>query len=164
MTHLSRSPGWLIKGTITLAVSLSFIALAMGETQKTKTANLAEDKPMFQEYRGVQIGWMADDVRKKLGDPESKNDEQDYYKFNDKETAQFFYDKAHKVTAISVDFMSGATGVPTPQQVLGADFETRPDGSKYKVIQYPKAGCWVSYSRTSGDTPLITITIQKLGQ
>jgi hypothetical protein len=163
MTHLSRSPGLLIKGTITLAVSLFFVSLAVGQTQKTRTANPAEETPVFQDYRGVQIGWVADDVRKKLGNPESKNDEQDFYIFNEKETAQFFYDKAtHKVTAISVDFMKGATGVPTPQQVLGADFETKPDGSKYKVVQYPKAGCWVSYSKTSGDTPLITITIQKM--
>ncbi|HEY6804614.1 MAG TPA: hypothetical protein VI306_13660 [Pyrinomonadaceae bacterium] len=163
MTHLSRSSRLLIEGTITLAVSLSFIALVMGQAPKNKTANSAEEAPMFQEYRGVQIGWLADDVRKKLGNPESKNDEQDFYIFNDKETAQFFYDKtSHKVMAISVDFMTGATGVPTPQQVFGADFETKPDGSKHKVVQYPKAGCWVSYSRTSGDTPLVTITIQKL--
>jgi len=159
MTHLSRSSRLLIEGTITLAVSLSFIALVMGQTQKNKAA---EDTPIFQEYRGVQIGWLADDVRKKLGNPESKNDDQDFYIFNDKETAQFFYDKTHKVTAISVDFMNGATGVPTPQQVFGADFETKPDGSKHKVVQYPKAGCWVSYSKTSGETPLVTITIQKL--
>jgi hypothetical protein len=52
--------------------------------------------------------------------------------------------------------------VITPQQVFGADFETKPDGSKHKLVRYPKAGCWVSYSRTAGDTPIVSITIQKM--
>jgi hypothetical protein len=113
----------------------------------------------------VQIGWLADDVRKKLGNPQDKNDEQDFYVFNEKETAQFFYDKAtHKVTAISIDFMSGANGVPSPQQVFGADFEAKPDGSKYKMVRYPKVGYWIIYNRTPGDTPMVSITMQKLPQ
>ena len=93
----------------------------------------------------------------------SKGDEQDYYMFGEKETAQFQYDKAtKKVIAISVDFMSGATTTLTPQQVFGSDFETKPDGSKHKLIRYPKAGYWLSYSRTAGDTPITTVTIQKM--
>jgi hypothetical protein len=141
-------------------LSLSLAALVIGQTPKR-----SEDEPFFQEYRGVQIGWLADDVRKKLGNPADKNDEQDFYVFNEKETAQFFYDKAtRKVTAISIDFSNGANGMLTPQQVFGADFESKPDGSKYKVIRYPKVGFWVSYSRTAGDTPLVTVTIQKMLQ
>ena len=34
--------------------------------------------------------------------------------------------------------------------------------SKHKLVRYPKAGCWVSYSRTAGDTPIVTVTIQKM--
>jgi hypothetical protein len=52
--------------------------------------------------------------------------------------------------------------VITPQQVSGADIDTKPDGSKYRLVRYPKAGYWVSYSRTAGDTPIVTVTIQKL--
>jgi hypothetical protein len=29
-------------------------------------------------------------------------------------------------------------------------------------VRYPKEGYWVSYSRTAGDTPIISITIQKM--
>jgi hypothetical protein len=29
-------------------------------------------------------------------------------------------------------------------------------------VRYPKAGFWVSYSRTAGDTPIVTIQIQKM--
>ena len=81
--------------------------------------------------------------------------------FGEKETAQVLYDKG-QVSAISIDFMTGAKEVITPQQVFGADIEAKPDGSKYKLVRYPKAGYWVSYSRTAGDTPIITVTIQRL--
>jgi len=109
----------------------------------------------------VKIGWVADEVRKKLGSPANKGDEQDFYMFGEKETCQVLYDKG-QVTAISVDFMNGAKEIITPQQVFGADFDAKPDGSKYKLVRYPKAGYWVSYSRTAGETPIITVTIQKL--
>ena len=139
------------------------LTAAVAQTTRKAPSVAAEDSPVFQEYRGVQIGWLADDVRKKLGVPADKGDEQDFYVFGEKETAQILYDKAtHKVTAISVDFMNGASDVITPQQVFGADFETKADGSKHKLVRYPKAGYWVSYSRTAGETPIITITMQKL--
>ena len=113
----------------------------------------------------IQIGWLADDVRKKLGNPANKGDEQDYYVFGqgENERVQILYDKTtRKVTTISVDFMNGATDAITPQQVFGADVETKADGSKHKLVRYPKAGYWVSYSRTAGDTPIVTITMQKM--
>jgi hypothetical protein len=146
-------------------VTLSLSSLAVAQTTRNRPAAAANDSPVFQDYRGVQIGWLADEVRKKLGNPADKGEEQDFYVVNEKETVQILYDKAtHKVTAISVDFMNGASDVITPQQVFGADFESKPDGSKHKLVRYPKAGYWVSYSRTAGDTPIITITMQKLPQ
>jgi hypothetical protein len=164
MTHHFRSLGTLVANMfllVTVTVLLANVAVA--QTTRRALSPVPDESPVFQEYRGVQIGWLADDVRKKLGNPADKGDEQDYYVFGEKETAQILYDKAtHKVTAISVDFTNGATGVITPQQVFGADFETKPDGSKHKLVRYPKAGYWVSYSRTAGDTPIVTVTIQKL--
>ena len=162
MTHLSRYFNARVSRLLLFAVlTLSLPAVALAQTNRRQMA--ADDAPVFNEYRGVQIGWLADDVRKKLGDPASKGDEQDFYMFGEKETAQFQYDKAtKKVVAISVDFINGASTILTPQQVLGADIEAKPDGSKYKLIRYPKAGYWLSYSRTAGDAPIITVTIQKI--
>lgn len=164
MTHHFRTLGSLIVNALLLvAVVLVLSAAALAQTTRRAPAAAPDESPIFQEYRGVQIGWLADDVRKKLGNPADKGDEQDFFVFGEKETAQILYDKAtHKVTAISVDFMSGASDVITPQQVFGADFETKPDGSKHKLVRYPKAGYWVSYSRTAGDTPIVTVTIQKM--
>ena len=70
----------------------------------------------------------------------------------------------HKVVAISIDFMGGLNDAPSPKQVLGADIEAKPDGSIYKLVRYPKAGYWVSYNRTAGDSPLVSITMQKIDQ
>ena len=163
MTHHFRSSGPLVNVILLVIVTLVLATTAVAQTTRRAPSVAPDDSPVFQEYKGVQIGWLADDVRKKLGVPADKGDEQDFYVFGEKETAQILYDKAtHKVTAISVDFMNGASDVITPQQVFGSDFETKPDGSKHKLVRYPKAGYWVSYSRTAGDTPIVTIQIQKM--
>lgn len=166
MTHLFRASGPLGVNRLLLVIVVLFISnVALAQTTRTLPTAGKDDGPVFHEYRGIQIGWVADDVRKKLGEPANKGDEQDYYIFGagDNERCQILYDKAtRKVTTISVDFMSGATDVITPQQVFGADVETKPDGSKHKLVRYPKAGYWVSYSRTAGDTPIVSITMQKM--
>lgn len=161
MTHLSRS-----RREVWILLLLTFsLAAAVLPTLAQGTRKLdAVDEPLLRDYRGVQIGWLTVDVRKKLGSPADKGEEQDLYIFNDqKETAQILYDKAtHQVIAISVDFMSGAQNVLTPQQVFGADIDAKPDGSKYRLVRYPKAGFWLSYNRTSGASPMITITLQRM--
>ena len=164
MTHHFRSTGpYVVKRLLLLAITLFLSNVAVAQTTRTPPGAGKDDGPVFHEYRGIQIGWLADDVRKKLGDPAAKGDEQDYYVFGEKERAQILYDKkTHMVTTISVDFNTDAPALITPQQVFGADVETKADGSKHKLVRYPKAGFWVSYSRTAGDTPIITITLQKL--
>jgi hypothetical protein len=57
--------------------------------------------------------------------------------------------------------MSGANQIPDPKNVVG-DLDVKADGSAYKLIRYPKAGYWVSYSRTAGKDPTTTITMQKI--
>ena len=161
MARLLRSSKfWLLSGASLLVISFTIAGVSQAQTPKRGTALAPEEDPVFHDYRGVKLGWLADEVRKKLGSPANKGDEQDFYMFGEKETAQVMYDKG-QVSAISVDFMSGAKEIITPQQVFGADIEAKPDGSKYKLVRYPKAGYWVSYSRTAGDTPIITVTIQK---
>src|SRR6185436_4518158 len=120
------------------------------------------DKPLYQEYRGIQLGMAADDVRKKLGNPADKGDEQDFFMLNDAESAQIFYDKTKKVMAISANFLRGAQNIPTPKVLFGEELAAKPDGSVYKMTRYPKAGYWLSYSKTAGESPLISVTLQKI--
>jgi hypothetical protein len=163
MTPLSRSSKfWLLERALLVIMTLTITEAVVAQTVQ-KTPGAKGDEPVFLDYRGVKIGWLADEVRKKLGSPANKGDEQDFYVFNEKETCQIFYDKAtNKVTAISVDFMNGAREVITPLQVFGEDIQAKPDGSKSRLVRYPKAGFWVSYNRTAGDTPMITVTIQQM--
>jgi hypothetical protein len=125
-------------------------------------AQRPEGEPAFSDFKGVRIGSSTDEARKKLGSPREKSDDQDFYVFNDNQAVQVFYDKTAKVSAISIDYMSGASGIPSPKDVLGTDADKKPDGSLYKMVRYPKAGYWVSYSRTAGDSPTTTVTIQKI--
>jgi hypothetical protein len=141
--------------------AISLMAIGAASAQPRAKAQ-TEDKPLFAEFRGVNIGMPAEEVRKKLGGPRDKGDDLDLYVFNDTQAVQVYYDKAKTVSAISIDFMTGATGIPSPKDVVGADPDARPDGSSYKMVRYPKAGYWVSYSKTAGNSPTITITMQKI--
>lgn len=133
---------------------------APAKTQ-TDAASEKPDEPLMRDYKGVSVGMTADEARQKLGEPLSKNDDQDFYSFSDAESAQVFYDNSKKVSAISVSYV-GAAGAPACKAVFGEDAESKPDGSTYKTKQYSKAGYWVSYSRTAGDSPVITITMKKM--
>jgi hypothetical protein len=147
------------------AVTFAVMAPVASQAQRSKGANTtaAEDgQPASYSFRGVHIGMLADEARKKLGTPRDKSPEQDFYLFNENEAVQVNYDKTGAVSAISIDFMSGASGIPSSKDVLGTEADAKADGSIFKRVDYPKAGYWISYSRTAGSEPTTTITIQKL--
>ncbi len=137
-------------------------SLALYATPAPAQAAPKEDEPAYKDYKGVSIGMTADEARKKLGDPTDKGDKQDFYAVSENETVQVFYDGDKKVYALSVLYMGASVAsAPTCKSVLGAEAEATADGRVHKMVQYPKAGYWVSYSRTGGDTPIVTITMQK---
>jgi len=160
MIKLMISPAALFRvfTMIVLGAAVSFMAASV--TQGQRKAD--DDSVAFRNYRGIQLGMLADEVRKKLGDPRDKGDEQDFFIFGETETAQIVYDKTHKVVTISADFLTAGTTVPTCKQVFGAEVEAKADGSVYKMVRFPKAGYWLSYNRTSGNSPLTTVTLQKI--
>jgi hypothetical protein len=118
--------------------------------------------PVYAGYKGVQIGMIADEARKKLGTPREKADDKDYFVFSDNESVQIYYDAAHAVTTISVNYIGNMSAVPKPKDVFGIDAEAKPDGSISKMVRYTKAGYWVSYNRTAGEDPIVMITMQKI--
>ena len=163
----SLFPGRIHRLSLSLIGALALVVLAAhtSPAQRTRPSPADPDnQPAFSDFKGVRIGMTADEARKKLGNPRDKSAEQDFYIFNDTQAVQVFYDKAGAVMAISIDFMDGASGVPLAKDVLGTEAETKPDGSSYKMLRYPKAGYWVSYSRTAGSSPTTTITMQKIAQ
>ena len=149
-------------------ISALVITMAVGSlaaSAQTKKATNAHgpalQQPLYCDYKGVRIGMAADDVRAKLGKPTMAGDDQDYYIVSQTETVQIAYDDAHKAKAISVDFVDGI-GAPDYKAVVGPDIETRPDGSMHKMVTYDSLGFWVSYHRSVGAVPTVTITIQKI--
>jgi hypothetical protein len=147
-----------------IIVSMS-VLFALTVVTATTLASYAQkgDDPLFSDFKGVRIGMPTDEARKKLGNPKDKGDEQDFYVFNDNQSVAVYYDKAtKKVTAISIDFMNGANQIPTAREIIGSEIDSKSDGSGYKLVRYPKAGYWVSYSKTGGKEPTITITMQKI--
>lgn len=149
----------------TAIVLLSWAGNGVAQGQKTRPAvnagATASQQPLYNSYRGVQLGMSDQEARTKLGEPASKIDDQDYFMISDKEAAQIRYDKARKVVTISVDYMGGA-GAPDNKSVVGEDLETRPNGSLYKMVWYTNQGFWVSYNRTAGPVVVVSVTIQKI--
>jgi hypothetical protein len=151
--------------TLPQKISLLLVVVLLAGVGVRSQARVGDPEgPTMREFRGVSIGMSAQDVRKKLGDPANKGDEQDFFIFNDNETAQVIYDKEKKVMALSFDFTSGASEVPTPLAVFGSEVQAKADGSIYKRVSYPKAGYWLSYNRTAGDQGMTSLTFQRLDQ
>lgn len=144
-------------------IAILILANANAPAQKALSNSAAiprAEQPLFSEYKGIRLGMTADQVRAKLGTPNVKTDDQDYYMFSDAESAQFAYDKTMKVVTISIDY-TGA-GAPDYQNVVGPSVDERPDGSLHKLVRYKAQGFWVSYYRTAGSPPIVTVTIQKI--
>jgi hypothetical protein len=137
-----------------LVVVLSLCAVAARAQDEPK-------EPLFHEFKGVSIGMSTQDARQKLGDPTEKSDAFDFYNVSEKQTVQVYYD-AGKVSAISVMFTNAGADALSPRTIFGADIEAKPDGSKYRMVRYAKAGYFVAYSRTAGNSPLVSVTIQRI--
>jgi hypothetical protein len=104
----------------------------------------------------------ATDARTKLGTPKDTSDTNDFFVLSDNESAQVYYDNAHKVSVVSVSYLGNPASQLTPKAVFGEDAPAKPDGSIFKMVRYPKAGFWVSYNRTAGSDPLVIVTMQRM--
>jgi len=159
MLHARTRTPALSASALLLLAALALLPTALA--QKPAPADQPKDQPPFYEYKGVRIGMAADEARKLLGNPTDKDDKQEVFNVSDNESCQVYYDAARKVSAVSITFFSNKA-VPTPRAVLGEEPEAKQDGSFSKLIRFPKAGYWVSYTRTSGDAPMTIIAMQKI--
>ena len=158
MTNYARAFLLALAAILTL---LLVGAIAYGQRPRGAAANLsAPQQPLFSEYKGIRLGMTATEVRAKLGDPTLKADDQDYYVISQTESAQFAYDKAQKVVTISIDYTG--PGSPDYRNVVGASIDEKEDGGLYKLVRYEAQHLWVSYCRSAGTSPMVTITIQKM--
>ncbi len=122
----------------------------------------AQEKPVFTDYRGVSLGMSAANVREKLGKAEQSSDAEDNYEFSGDEYARILYDGNKAVRTISVTFDAKDEKTPKAEKVFGKDVPPAADGSVFKMERYEDEGFWISYVRTSGDDPVVIITLQKI--
>ena len=122
----------------------------------------AADKSLYSEYRGIAIGVPTADVHTKLGKAKEASDTQEQFIFSDNESVQFYYDAGHKVNAIVITFQGDVSKAPTAKDVFGEDVPPSADGTVFKMARYPKAGYWISYTRTTGSDAMVNIAMQKM--
>jgi len=162
MIHNKRRYSILISALfVTVTCALAPIHASAQKGPVKSHPESAQQQPLYSDYKGVRIGMTAEEVRAKLGKPELAGDDQDYYIVSQTETAQVVYDAAHKAKAISVDYVDG-TGAPDFKLVVGPDLQSKPDGSMHKIVFYESLGFWVSYNRSAGSVPMVSITIQRM--
>jgi hypothetical protein len=166
----------LLLTTLFLLLSLSATGQELTDSQATHAEVASRNKPamkqpndkaiatapVYKDFMGVTLGMEADEVRAKLGHLKDKGERQDFFVFSESQSAQIVYDDHGKVTVISVDYVTKDDGAPSPESVLGEAVQAKPDGSIHLLKRYPAAGYWVAYSRTAGDKPIVTVTMQKI--
>lgn len=120
--------------------------------------------PVMKNYKDVFVGMSADDVKDKLGKAKIEDKTGFYYKFSDDEAAQIGLSADRKVQAISIMYSGKSEKAPQVETIFGSEATVTPaaDGSIYKVVRYPEAGYWVAYSKTTGENPMVIVTLQKL--
>jgi hypothetical protein len=157
-----------LSAVLVMFVMSTLVVLVWGATAQAQTPRAAvkaapavTQQPLYTEYKGVRLGMTAQEVRTKLGNPTFMDKELGYFVLSETETAQIAYDAAGKVKIISVDYQNG-TGAPEPRAVIGAELETRENGTRYKIVYYDSQGFSVSYGRTAGPVIIVSITIQKM--
>ena len=143
---------------------LLFVVVAKGQRPtsalKAVRSQIQIQQPLYTEYRGVRLGMTAAEAKAKLGEPAMKSNDQDFFVLSPNETTQIVYDAFQKVMTISTDYVGGV-GAPHYSAVVGDGMLLqRPDGSLFKMVNYQSAGMWVSYNKSVGVVPVVTITMQ----
>ena len=75
---------------------------------------------------------------------------------------QVVYDNNDEVTTISITYSAEHPNAPSALAVLGEDVAADANGRIYKLVHYPNLGYWVAYSRSAGENPVVSVTMNKM--
>jgi hypothetical protein len=162
---MSHRTNWILLTVAVLFTAIAFLVPGRQSASARKMAPAADptpEKSLFSEYRGVKIGMAATEVRSKLGKARDETDAQDQYIFSDNESALVYYDASKNVNAIMITFQGDVSKAPVAKDVFGEDVAPNPQGMIFRMEKYPKAGYWISYTRTTGTDAMVNIALQKM--
>lgn len=152
---------WLVSGALQVATVNDGVA-------KSQILELEASQvltPVFTEYKGISIGTNEAELLERIDSQPTLESKDDYfYVFSEEESAQFVVDAERKVKVISITYSGNDSNAPTYEDVFGKDVAIKmtEDGNVYNIVNYPDAGFWCAYYRSSGDNAMVTITIQRL--
>jgi hypothetical protein len=121
--------------------------------------------PLLDEISGIELGMTVDQVRDKLGKPETQDDASMFYDLDDGKQVQLRLDGNKKVMMVAGIFTGDKAAAPEFNEVFGSAVAapSEENGTVYKLVRYPDAGYWIAFSRLSlKDGPMTTVTIQKI--
>lgn len=156
----------VVVGLLSTSAYAQTEATVQSETVRTNVQEAVKTnsiQPTVIDLIGVKIGMTRDEVKDKLGKPKIDDPDGFYYEMSDNKIAQIRLDADKKVSVVVVTYRDGKDA-PKFEDVFGGGTQVaaQPDGSLYNLVRYPEAGFWVAYSRTAGDKPTVTVSMQKL--
>ena len=125
----------------------------------------ATDGPFVSDLKGVNVGMTKKEVEGVLGRARVSDDAGLYYSFSDTQSAQIGLDNEGKVRTIALIYSEGDKQAMSYTDVFGPGTPPTPDanGNVYKMMRYPSAGFWISYSLTNtADSPMTVITMRRI--
>jgi hypothetical protein len=150
-----------------LAVAL-VVPFVAGAHAQTSTAPAVGEQakpagpPLDEVFKGVHLGMSADEVRGLLGKPSEKDETQDVFVLSDDRRMRVYYGADARATAVVSTYIGNSTAAPAPELILGGPAQQTADGSASGMVRHVDEGYWISYSKVSGDPPMVLVTIQKL--
>jgi hypothetical protein len=138
---------------------------AVSTTEKPTETKQPQASPAVKDLRGITIGMSADEIKDKLGKPESSDGTTMYFTLDNGESVQIGLDKDNKAILIADIFSGKDAKSPDLDDIFGTEVESPAgaDGKVYKMVRYPTAGYWISYSRLDLKSgPMTTVTMQKM--
>lgn len=136
------------------------------EQKAPETTTPQVPAPLVDDINGITLGMTADDVKSKLGKPDTSDSATMYYDLDKGEQVQLRLDADKKVSMIAGIYTGKNADAPDFSEVFGPAAQPVPqqNGTIYKLVRYPSAGYWVAYSRLELDNgPMTTVTLQKIG-
>jgi len=135
--------------------------------QKAPEAAPQVPGPLVDDIHGISLGMTANEVRNKLGKPDTGDSTMMYYDLDKGEQVQLQLNAEKKVSMIAGIYLGKDADPPEFAEVFGPDAQPvrQEDGKIYRQVRYPSEGYWVAYSRLELESgPMTTVTIQKIAE